>query len=431
MLCPGGRTLAYPFRTQKQAGSEAIRRLPNRFPILLTAYRFPNHRTEMTNSMRSGRPLPNFFSFAAVLIAAIATTFSPWFGLGGTHATAQTPTKPTRHHANTQLSLTTNGDGLPSVLLGDTLVAGFISNSEGKPIIYPLATPMGKKIVRSYPIRDAGANEKKDHPHHRSMWLTHGEVNGEDFWATSEAFQGGTIRQDNITSVKDPETGHVTVTTQNTWLSKSGDPVLSDARRFTFLLDDGRLVLDCGFRLHASAGDVNFGDTKEGSFGVRLAGSMKVDAGNGGKITNAEGRTNAGAWGRKSSWVDYSGPIIEIDTKTAKLRPQAYQEAMAGMTIHVHPDSYNAPGRWHVRDYGLFAANPFGEFHFVGGAKTDGHNLKSGESLDLFYRVVIHDGGFDRTQTESDASTYAASDVTAAVIDDLAIDESATDELAK
>lgn len=362
--------------------------------------------------MKPGHARTRYYCLAGLIVATITPTFPAVFGFAGNTLQAETVVKQSQ-----QLSLQSDTDGNPSLHLGDTLIASFIAGSEGKPILYPLVTPMGKKIVRSYPIKEAGVNEKKDHPHHRSVWLTHGEVNGEDFWATSEAFSGGTIRQDSIRATENAESGQVTVMTTNSWLAKEGDPVLSDSRRFTFLMDQERLILDCDFRLSANEGDVNFGDTKEGSFGVRVAGSMRVEAGNGGKITNAEGLNNSKAWGRKSAWVDYSGPVLEIDTKTAKLRPAAIEEAMAGMTIHVHPSSYNAPGRWHVRDYGLFAANPFGEFHFVGGAKSDGHILKSGQTLDLHYRVVIHDGGLDAEQTKADAKAYAASEVSAAVFD--------------
>ncbi len=77
---------------------------------------------------------------------------------------------------------------------------------------------------------------------------------------------------------------------------------------------------------------------KKARFGIRVAGSMKVDAKMGGVITNAEGETNKDAWGKKSPWVDYSGPV---DGETV------------GITIHAHPSGFGAPCRWHVRTYGL------------------------------------------------------------------------------
>jgi hypothetical protein len=181
------------------------------------------------------------------------------------------------------------------------------------------------------------------------------------------------------------------IVTENDWLAPDGAPVLSDVRRFEFYNDRGRRIIDCDFRLIASDGDVHFGDTKEGTFGIRVAGTMKVDADPGGQITNAAGETNKAAWGERSPWVDYSGPV-DGDT--------------AGITVHSHPSSHNDPCRWHVRTYGLFAANPFGVYHFEGGDKTDGFKLADGESISLNYRVVLHEGSLDREQAEADSKAY-------------------------
>ena len=73
--------------------------------------------------------------------------------------------------------------------------------------------------------------------------------------------------------------------THNDWLGPDGERILSDTRRLSLRNDEGRRIIDCDFLLKATDGDVNFGDTKEGSFGVRVAGTMKVDAKLGGKIT--------------------------------------------------------------------------------------------------------------------------------------------------
>ncbi len=291
---------------------------------------------------------------------------------------------------------------------GDRILAGYEVDSAGKPIVYPLKTPSGVSVVRDYPMKPQGPNERDDHPHHRSLWFTHGEVNDTDYWLTSEAKRDGITKQTGGKAYVDNSTGAVVIETTNDWLNGRGKRDLTDTRRFTFQLDGKRLILDCDIRLTASDGEVHFGDTKEGSFGVRVAGSMKSDAKLGGQITNKDGQHGKEAWGVRSPWVDYSGPVLEFDATDEKPSQEVIADSTNGVTIHYHPSSHGAPCRWHVRTYGLFAANPFGESHFTGGEKTGGFRLPAGESIDLFHRVVIHEGGFDRDQTLADEAGYAS-----------------------
>lgn len=277
-----------------------------------------------------------------------------------------------------------------NVFKGDELVAGYLLDSNGKPIVYPLVGAGGHHMTRNFPMKkDQGENERGDHDHHRSMWLTHGDVNGIDFWLDDENC-GKIVHRDGWVEVD--KDGAAVLTTKNDWLAPDGKRVLSDTRRFSFRDLEGRRIIDCDFLLHATDGDVNFGDTKEGSFGLRLAGTMKVDANLGGKITNAEGETNKDAWGKKSAWVNYSGPI---------------NGDMVGMTIHDHPSSYGFPCRWHVRTYGLFAANPFGLHHFTGVDQTTGIVLTEGKQFRLNYRVVLYEGDFDAEIAAADSKGYA------------------------
>ena len=51
-----------------------------------------------------------------------------------------------------------------------------------KPILYPLHGPNGEVMVRHYPMKKGVKGERSDHPHHQSLWFTHGDVNGVSFW---------------------------------------------------------------------------------------------------------------------------------------------------------------------------------------------------------------------------------------------------------
>ena len=74
-----------------------------------------------------------------------------------------------------------------------------------------------------------------------------------------------------------------------------------------------------------------------------------------------------------------------------------------------HPDSYGFPSHWHVRTYGLFAANPFGLKAFYKGAEgKDGTLvLAPGESFTLKYRVVLHPGDHDAELIEKQFKAYS------------------------
>jgi hypothetical protein len=111
-------------------------------------------------------------------------------------------------------------------------------------------------------------------------------------------------------------------------------------------------------------------------FGLRVASSMDVDRKRGGRITNAEGLNDAKAWGKASPWVDYTGPV---EGKTV------------GIAILNHPRSFRYPTSWHVRTYGLFAANPFG-WHDFGLGRSGEHLLPAGQELRFSYRVILHEG---------------------------------------
>jgi hypothetical protein len=143
-----------------------------------------------------------------------------------------------------------------------------------------------------------------------------------------------------------------------------------------------------------SEGSVKFGDTKEGNFAQRVADSIRVEAKKGGKIVNSEGQVDAAAWGKQAAWVDYHGPI---DGQTV------------GIAIFNHPSSFRFPTYWHVRTYGLFAANPFGVRDFTGDKTKDGsYVLLKGDSITLRYRVFLHKGDEKTGKVAENYALYAA-----------------------
>ncbi len=259
-----------------------------------------------------------------------------------------------------------------AILLDQNLVSEYRTDIGAKPFLFPLVGPTGNSYTRAYPMETL-AGEDRDHPHQRSLWFTHGKVNGIDFW--SEQKGHGTIKETARTSIV---SGHVLgrLGTSDDWIGPDGRKVCEDERVLTFYKTANARVIDFEIVLKAAPGPVTFGDTKEGMFGLRVASSMDVDRKRGGRIVNAEGLVDGQAWGKASPWVDYSGPI---DGKTV------------GIAILNHPRSFRYPTTWHVRTYGLFAANPFGWRDF-GLSNPGDYTLPAGGRLWFGYRVILHEG---------------------------------------
>jgi hypothetical protein len=247
-----------------------------------------------------------------------------------------------------------------------------IDDAGNKPFLFPLVGPTGASYTRAFPMLHQPEDDN-DHPHQKSWWFTHGNVNGVDFWSEGSKF--GKIRQRDAREIAaGPILGRLR--TENDWLDPTGSKVCDDVRTLTFYRTHSMRLIDYEITIKASDGLVTFGDTKEGMFGLRVASTMDVDKRNGGKITNAEGLTDAAAWGQASAWVDYVGSV---------------QGKTVGIAVLNGPGSFRFPTTWHVRTYGLFAANPFG-WHDFGKPELGDYTIPAGEQITFSYRVILHEG---------------------------------------
>ena len=275
------------------------------------------------------------------------------------------------------------------VKVGGKAFTTYHIKSGAKPVMWPLYGPDQVEMTRTYPIKDAKKSEKQDHVHHRSFWFTHGDVNGISYW--HENNNHGNIVHRKFEKVEGGSSA--TIVSINDWVDPKGTKVCEDLRKFEFHTSDDARWIDCEVTVAAIDKPVIFGDTKEGSFGVRVAGTMKVESG--GKIINEKGQTDAKAWGKPASWVDYHG----------KIEGKVY-----GVAILNHPTSYGFPSHWHVRNYGLFTANPFGLKAFYGKKSGKDGTLKLGpkESFTLKYRVLLHRGDEKEGKVAEHFKKYSA-----------------------
>ncbi len=277
-------------------------------------------------------------------------------------------------------------EGKLQVRIGGALFTEYRYANYAKPILYPIYGPHEIAMTRNYPMREV-VGESHDHPHQKSMWFTHGAVNAVDFWSEGEG--RGTVMQDRIIRTCSGE-GQAQITTANRWLDSQGQVVCTDTRLLTFFsLEGGARAIDWQVTLHASAGKVVFGDTKEGMMGIRTHPKLRLKNNPAQGVTsavghsvNSEGQQGGKAWGQSAEWIDY---WARIDGHTV------------GVALFDHPGNPRHPTRWHARDYGLIAANPFGLHDFTDQPEGTGDlTIPAGESVTFRYRFLFrclfHDG---------------------------------------
>lgn len=276
------------------------------------------------------------------------------------------------------------------ILVNGKLFTRYVTEGANKPYYYPLVGPTGVEITRHFPMQKDVPGETKDHPHHRSFWFTHGSVNGVDYWSEGSK-TGKTVNAAYEALESGPVYG--VLRTKVDWIAPDGAKVCQDVRELrVYNTAHGRMM---DFDITVTAGDkpVTFGDTKEGSMGMRVASSMDVTGGKG-HILNSQGDKDAATWSKRADWVDYWGPVAG---KTV------------GIAMMDHPTSFRHPTYWHVRDYGLFAANPFGVHDFVKGAAEHAgdYTIPPGGTLVLRYRILLHEGDAQDARIADVAAAYA------------------------
>lgn len=282
-------------------------------------------------------------------------------------------------------------EGGQAIKVDGQLFAEYLIKSGAKPVVWPIIGPTGSKMTRSTPMEKV-KGERFDHGHHRSLWFTHGNVNGVDFWSEGRKM-GQTVHREFKKAEIQPD-GSAVVETVNDWVDADGKKHLEDHRRLTFRVGENWRSIDFDITLRAPAdAPVTFGDTKEGTMGIRIPTVMDVETRKGGHIVNSRGQTDGDAWGRPAEWVDYQGTV---------------DDKKVGIAMLNHPSSFRFPTHWHVRTYGLFAANPFGLHDFPGGESANGAmTLQPGESLTLRYRFLFHLGGEKEGAVQAAFDEYA------------------------
>jgi len=269
------------------------------------------------------------------------------------------------------------------------LVASYRYGSElTKPVLWPVNTPSGVTVTRSFPLGKEVAGESTDHPHHIGVFFTYDEVNGEGFWNnTSSPPQ---VKHAKVAKMQGGDKG--TLSTVSQWVGKSGKAMLEEKRDMVFSAGDSAYVIDFGIDLTAQQEKVVFGDTKEGMFAIRVAQWLQEigDGATAEYLSSNGDRKEKDVWAKRARWVRLEG---KKDGKTV------------GIAIINKADSVNYPTFWHARGYGLFSANPLGQYAFEEARKVENPQkvnltLEPGQSAHFAFRMVIYDGARTREQIE-------------------------------
>jgi hypothetical protein len=258
-------------------------------------------------------------------------------------------------------------------------------NFEGapRPYIYPIYSHNGLGMTRNWPMKEV-EGEERDHVHHRGLYYGHRHVNGVSFW--EETGRQGTIKHVKFSQVKNGKDVGV-ITAHSDWVSKEGQFVCSDETTIRIYNRKDDRILDYEITLIAPPDkEVVFGDDKDAGMAIRIAESMRLKKREGkkslpgdGHIVMPTGVRDGDTWGKQSPWCDYHGPV---------------EGKVMGVAIFDHPSNPRHPTWWHVRDYGLFTANPFGKRHFEKLEDKNAGDLKlpAGERVTFRYRFYWHEG---------------------------------------
>ena len=269
--------------------------------------------------------------------------------------------------------------------------ATVVTAAEPRPFVFPLVGPEGIARTRSHPMAKV-AGEATDHPHHVSLWFAHGDANGFDFW------QGQTHRERQVRRGPvrmDVVDGRVRVVCDYDWLADDATLVARETRELQFGNEAGPRTVDATLTLRPGAAPLVLGDTKEGSFALRLRPELCV-TGNGASavLVNSEGQRDGAVWGRRARWIDTLGTV---------------DGQAVGLAMFDHPANHAHPTWWHARTYGLLAANPFGVHDFEKRPKGTGTlTVPVGGALCLRYRVLLHGAGWDTERLDAAWRAFAA-----------------------
>ncbi len=234
---------------------------------------------------------------------------------------------------------------------GRELTRFHFDRRQERPFLYPLIGPSGRSLTRmGHPHDPVG------HSHHNSVWLSHENIDGVNFWADQ---RGGHIETQRITRYEDGDAESSLLALIHWKATGTGKDaqgrlhvervVMIERRRIAFrplAHGESLIIIDSQFHPPANRSEpVTIKPSPFGLIGVRMAKTIGIHDG-GGTIRNSEGQVNEqgdnGCFRKPARWCDYSGLIAK--------------DRIEGITLLDHPANINHPAPFHVRGDGWMGA---------------------------------------------------------------------------
>jgi len=255
-----------------------------------------------------------------------------------------------------------------------------------RPYVHPLRTPAGHVLTRNAP---------DDHPWHHGLWFTIKFVNEENFWEEYDAY--GVLRHDAEPEVVEEPDGAVRIAGSLTWTRPDRKTVaLTEQRSWTYRpLRHDAYALDLDTTLHAET-DVVYDRTPfttwggYGGLALRGAGDWHDT-----RLLLDDDVERERALGERSAWCALDGAVGDDPV---------------GIAVLAAPHSPRFPTPW----YASTRAATYGEdgwSNFVNAAFLwdEALAVPAGEPLAFSYRVIVHDGTWDRDRVAAAHDDYVRS----------------------
>jgi len=227
------------------------------------------------------------------------------------------------------------------------------------PYFYPVNGP-----VSGLPLT---TESSLPYPHHRSLFFGCDKVNDGNYWQEGNE-QGQIVSKGPSVERGGPD--YVEIVDQCEWRKPGQPPIMADRRVIRVAAPSEKVrCIDFEVTLIPLT-EIRIQRTNHSLFSARVVPSLSVKQG--GILVNAAGNlAEKGTYGTPSPWCDYSGMQCGM---------------REGLAIFDSPRNRWFPSKWFTRDYGFFSPTPFEWLD------ESGLQLKTGEQLQLNYRVVVHAG---------------------------------------